>query len=101
MPAARHRRAADAVAACGLRPTMLGQGLLVAAVAHPQRAEHQLLGQLRERQAGQVDQQLLQDAVPAAGVAELQPRNGPHPHRRRVAAALEHLDQAWGGLVQG
>ncbi len=65
--------------------------LLVAARRHPEGAEHQLPGELGERLPGHVDQELLQHAVAAAGVAELQPRHGRHPDRRRVAVPVEDV----------
>ena len=74
---------------------LLGQGLGVVAVAHPERLQHQLAHELAERRPGDVLEQLLHDHRPTAGVAELEPGNGVDPHGERVRRpdAVEHLDR--------
>src|SRR4051794_27210784 len=57
------------------RPQSFRQRLLIRAVHHPEWVEHQLVGKFGEGLPDQIDEKLLQHAVAASRVAELQARS--------------------------
>src|SRR5580693_7497418 len=65
--------------------------LFVTAVLHPERIKHQLVHELRKRQADEVSHCQLCDGGAAAGITELHTRNEVDVNRRCVG---------WRGAVQ-
>src|SRR5262249_36221597 len=71
------------------------EGLREGALFHAEGTEDQLVHQLGERFAGDVDQELLHDGVAAAGVAPLAPGGNVHADRVRIRRLIpvQDLDQ--------
>jgi hypothetical protein len=91
------------VAAGGVLFETPGQRLLEGAASHAEGSEHDLPGELGERLAGHIQDQLLRHFVAAAGVAPFRTGDDIDANGRGVGGlpAVEHLDQGGGRFTGG
>ena len=84
VPPAFHHLAVRSIAGRFLAFLPSGKRLIVAAVGHPDRIQHEALHQRRERLAGHIHHRQLLDRDPAAGIVPHRARHRLDPDRRRV-----------------
>src|SRR5919202_2459206 len=100
-PLAGDRFSTTAVSAGRNLPAFRGQGLRESTVMHVTGLEHQLLHQRREGLSEHIHQQLLQDAVATAGVAEVETGHSCDADAWIVRrfGTVEHVSKRWNLLV--